>query len=200
MFGGEGLCKSGLCARTENRQEPGSDRGARWCVRKAGPLYHPWPLRAFAYTLSDLTYAPNGCERVQGRVPKVTARGEGSREVTSQKMKRKLPSGRCAGPGPPRGRGGSSCDMKSALGMRFPERTKGRSTAGLRHQRGIPAHGLPENLRPSPPPTGGGKSGHQSLWRSCGPEAVPWAQSPPSWSCSWGGHLASISCSIRGVS
>ena len=39
--------------------------------------------------------------------------------------------------------------MKSALGVRFPERTKGRTTAGLRHQRGIPAHGLPENRRPS---------------------------------------------------
>lgn len=180
MFGGEGLCKSGLCARTENRQEPGSDRGARWCVRctipgLCGPLHILFQIRL----MPQMAVSESPGEGPQGHSQGRRVQGSDLPENEKEAALRKVWGAGAA----------HQCDMESALGVRFPERTKGRSTAGLRHQRGIPAHGLPENRRPSPPPTGGGKSGHQSLWRSCGPEAVPWAQIPPSWSCSWGAIL-----------
>lgn len=73
---------------------------------------------------------PQTAVSVQGRVPKTTARAAGSRAVTSQKMKRKLPSGRCGGRDLPGAGAAHQCNGKSALGVQLPERTKGSTAAG----------------------------------------------------------------------
>lgn len=119
-------------------------------------------------------------------------------------MKGKLPSGRCWWGGARTSQGAREahqCNIKSALCVRFPERTKGRATAGQRNQSRIPAPRLQESQRPPPLPTNQDENLETSE-----PLSFMWSLSsalgpdPTKLVLQLGGHIASISCSIRGGS
>lgn len=91
-------------------------------------------------------------------------------------------------------------DIKNAVDVRFPERTKGRTAAGPRNpSRSQHTGSKRANAPPRCPPT-------RMKMRALEPLSFPGSSSravgldPTELVLQLGGHIASISCSIKGVS